>query len=70
MKGDIVDELINLVSQRAGITPDQAKVAVETVVGFLKQKLPPPVASQVDSYLSGGTGGSSAGNPLGKILGG
>lgn len=49
-----MDELIKLVSQKAGISEDQAKKAVETVMGFLKDKLPAPVASQVEGMLSGG----------------
>ena len=64
-----MDELVNLVSQRAGITPDQAKIAVETVLGFLKQKLPAPVAAQLDSLLGGASGGQNPENPLGKLFG-
>ncbi|MGH2594333.1 MAG: hypothetical protein ACRDGG_12550 [Anaerolineae bacterium] len=52
-----MDELIKLVSQKVGIPADQAKKAVETVVGFLKDKLPAPIASQIDSLLSGAGGG-------------
>ncbi len=48
-----MDELINLVAQKSGISKDQAKTAVETVLGFLKQKLPAPVAAQIDGVLSG-----------------
>jgi hypothetical protein len=48
-----MDELINLVAQRAGISPEQAKVAVETVLSTLKEKLPAPVAAQIDGVLSG-----------------
>ncbi|HEX9115110.1 MAG TPA: DUF2267 domain-containing protein [Anaerolineae bacterium] len=50
-----MDEVINLVADRAHITPDQARIAVQTVTDFLKQKLPAPVASQVDAVMSGGT---------------
>ncbi len=54
----MMDELIKLVSSKAGISADQAKVAVNTVLDFLKTKLPAPVASQLDAVLQG----SSAGN--------
>ena len=47
-----MDELIRLVSQRAGIAEESARTAVETVVGFIKEKLPAPIAGQVDSVLS------------------
>ena len=36
-----MDELIKLVTQKAGITDEQARIAIDTGVGFLKQKLPP-----------------------------
>ncbi len=48
-----MDELVKLVSQKAGISPDQARTAVQTVLDFLKQKLPAPVAAQIDGVLSG-----------------
>lgn len=46
-----MDELIKLVTQKVGINEKQAKAAVETVLGFLKQKLPPPLASQLDALI-------------------
>jgi hypothetical protein len=49
-----MDELIKLVAQRTGIPPETAKTAVETVLGFLKDKLPAPIASQIDAVLGGG----------------
>lgn len=49
-----MEELVKLVSQKAGISPDQAKTAVATVMSFLKDKLPAPVAGQIDSLLGGG----------------
>ncbi|MFI5272649.1 MAG: hypothetical protein ACHQ4H_06410 [Ktedonobacterales bacterium] len=74
-----MDELINQVTQRAGISPDQAQSAVQTVLGFLKDKLPAPIASQVEGILSGQGGGNIAGQAqqmmggaggLGGMLGG
>jgi len=47
-----VDDLVELVVKKTGIDKAQAKVAVETVVNFLKEKLPPPLAGQVDAILS------------------
>ena len=52
-----VDELINLVSQRTGIAPDKAQIAIQTVVGFLKERLPAPIAAEVDAFMSGNGGG-------------
>jgi uncharacterized protein (DUF2267 family) len=51
-----MDELIKLVSSKVGISEAQAKDAVETVLGFLKDKLPSPVAGQVESVLKGDMG--------------
>ncbi len=48
-----MDELIKLVSQKVGISTEQAKKAVDTVLGFLKGKLPGPIAKQVDGVLKG-----------------
>lgn len=67
-----MDELINQVAQRTGLAPDKARTAVDTVVGFLKNRLPGPVASQLDSAMSGrrGDGGvSDAAQGLGGGLG-
>ena len=49
-----MDELVKLVASKLGVTEDKAKVAVDLVAGFLKKKLPAPLASQIDAVLSGG----------------
>jgi uncharacterized protein (DUF2267 family) len=51
-----MDELIKLVSSRVGISETQAEEAVEMVLGFLKEKLPAPVAGQLDAALEGDLG--------------
>ena len=61
-----MDELVKLVADKAGITNEQAKVAVETVVSVLKKKLPAPLAGQIDSVLGGNMPDLSA---LGGLLG-
>jgi hypothetical protein len=50
-----MDELVKLVAKKAGISEDEAKVAIKVVIGFLKKKLPAPLAGQVDAVLAGGT---------------
>jgi len=60
-----MEELIRQVSERAGISEEQARTAVETVAGFLKERVPAPYSSYIDSFLSGGEGGG-----LGGIAGG
>jgi uncharacterized protein (DUF2267 family) len=65
-----MDELINTVSQRAGINPDQARTAIQTVIEHLKGRLPEPLASQIESALQGGGSGAAGGqNLLGEVEG-
>jgi uncharacterized protein (DUF2267 family) len=64
-----MDELVKLVSDKVGISESQAKQAVEVVMGYLKDKLPAPVASQIDGLLSGGGNGMDLGS-VSKGLGG
>jgi hypothetical protein len=56
-----MQQLINQVTQRTGIPEDKARAAVDTVVGYLKEHLPGPVASQLDGAISGEGGGQGAG---------
>jgi len=53
-----VDELLNLVTQKAGISSEQAQKAVTTVLGFLKERLPAPIAEQLEKVVAGGDSGS------------
>lgn len=67
-----MEELVRQVTQKTGISDQQAKGAVDTVVGYLKGKLPGPVAGQIDGVLAGGKpGGGASGMPggLGDVLG-
>jgi uncharacterized protein (DUF2267 family) len=64
MQEETMDELIKLVSSKTGISEAQAKQAVEMVVSFLKDKLPDPIANQLDAVLKGDTSG------LGDLAGG
>jgi hypothetical protein len=65
-----MDELIKLVSQKTGLPPDKAKVAVDTVINFLKKKLPPSIAGQLDTVLKGGSLPDNLAKGLGGLLGG
>jgi uncharacterized protein (DUF2267 family) len=46
-------QIIALIQEKTGISEQQAGQALEVVVGFLKEKLPPPIASQIDVVLTG-----------------
>jgi len=65
-----MDELIKLVAKKTGIPEAQAKVAAETVINFLKQKLPAPIAERLDDVLSGGAINDDLLKGLGNLLGG
>lgn len=46
-----MDELVRQVAQKVGISEDMARTAVETVVNYLKSRLPAPIAAHVDTAL-------------------
>jgi hypothetical protein len=52
-----MEELIASVAQKTGLDAAKARQAVETVLNFVKSKLPAPVASQIDGLISGSGGG-------------
>ena len=65
-------QLIEQITQRVGIPAEKAQAAVETVVGFHKQRLPGPIASQLDNAVSGedSSGGvAGAAKSVGGMLG-
>lgn len=51
-----MEELIKSVTEKAGISGDQAKTAVSAVLEFLKTKLP-GIGGQLEGLLGGGEGG-------------
>jgi hypothetical protein len=59
-------ELVTLVSTKTGLNEQMATLAVDTVIGFLKQKLPAELSGQLDSLLSGQ---ESSGGVLGAVKG-
>jgi hypothetical protein len=65
-----MEELIKLVSQRTGLPQDKAKVAVDTVINFIKKQLPPSIAGQLDTILAGGSLPDNLLEGLGGLLGG
>ena len=46
-----MNELIQQLKSRVGLDDDKAQSAIQTVLEFLKQRLPGPVASQLDSAI-------------------
>jgi hypothetical protein len=66
-----MDELIGQVVAKTGISEAQARTAVETVVGFLKTRLPGPIAGHLDGVLGGAAGAvGGIADKAGDVLGG
>lgn len=64
-----MEELIRQVTERTGISEAQAQTAVITVIGFLKGRLPEPLAGHLDGFLGGGAAGGGGGADLGGLGG-
>ncbi len=54
-----MQELINQVREQAGVTEEQAVKAIDAVKNFVKSKLPPMLASNVDTWFDGLSGQAS-----------
>jgi hypothetical protein len=65
-----MDELIKQVSAKTGISEEQARGAVETVLGFLKTRLPAPLAGQIDNVIGGGESSAGGLTDIAKKAGG
>ena len=48
----IMKELINAIVQKTGISEENAQKAVQVTLGYLKTKLPAPVAAQLDPFFN------------------
>lgn len=71
-----MDEIVNKVAEKTGVGKETVQKVLAAAVEFIKQKLPPQFASQVDQFVkSGGDTGAPASNPnpvstLSGLLGG
>ena len=50
-----MEDLIKKLTENAGINEEQAAKAIETVVNFIKEKLPPMMHGAVDSFVGSKT---------------
>lgn len=64
-----MEELIKQVSEKAGISEEQARTAVNTVADFLKERVPAPYSSYIDKFMSGGGGEGGFASGLGGLFG-
>ena len=66
-----MEELIRQVTQRAGISEEQARTAVQTVLGYLQNNLPAGVSQQLGGLLGGGAAsGGGIADRAGDLVGG
>ncbi len=71
-----MNELIQRLIDRTGLPEEKAMMAADTVLGFLKEKLPGPVGAQIDGLMNGGGSGGNDGSfadkaaSMGSNLGG
>lgn len=63
-----MDELLKRLTQQTGISEEQARQVVKTVTAFIQDKLPPPIAAQVESLL-GAENASGALQQAQEVLG-
>jgi hypothetical protein len=71
-----MQELVNELVQKAGLTPEAAQKSVTTTIEFVKSKLPPFLADKVEDLLNGkfdigslmgSFGGGKGDSPLDKL---
>jgi hypothetical protein len=62
-----MDEIVKAISEKTGLPETQARQAAETVIEMLKDKLPAPLAGQLDGLIDGKGGGLG---DVAKTLGG
>ncbi|MBN1992855.1 MAG: hypothetical protein JW953_09120 [Anaerolineae bacterium] len=48
-----MDEVVQQVAERTGLSEKAAREAVEAVLAVLKEKLPAPIAGQLDNLIAG-----------------
>jgi hypothetical protein len=57
-----MNELVQILMQKTGLSQDKAEQVVNTVVSHIKARLPGPIASHLDSMLGQGSGAGSGEN--------
>ncbi|MCP3999061.1 MAG: hypothetical protein GY722_28960 [bacterium] len=63
-----MDDLIKTIQEKTGLPVDKAQDVIETVVGFVADKLPGPIGDQVKGFLGGDDGAEEGGGDKGGLL--
>ena len=64
-----MDELVKRVSEKTGLPEAQARQAAEAVLEFLKEKLPAPLAGQLNKLVEDPAAANQAANLLDNLFG-
>lgn len=64
-----MQELIQQIAERAGISEESAEQAVDAVIAYVKEHAPTPVAAQLEAFLVGDMGKSAVGAAKGALSG-
>ena len=59
-----MDELVKLVMQKTGLAEGTAKITLQVIIGYLKDKLPVSVSDQIEKALGEGEAWGQMSNPL------
>ncbi|MCP4306991.1 MAG: hypothetical protein GY926_20105 [bacterium] len=54
-----MDELLKTIQEKTGLPADKAQDVIETVLNFVGDKLPGPIADQVKGFLGGNDDGAA-----------
>lgn len=60
----MIDQIANAVSEKTGLSHEQAMAAAHAVIGFLGDKLPEPAAGMLKGYVGGGDAEGGEGGGL------
>ena len=63
-----MNELVDLLQQKAGLSPDQAQAAAQAIASFIASKIPASLQAEVLPLLGMQSGGADSGE-LGSLLG-
>lgn len=63
-----MEQLISKITEKTGISMEQAQGAIETVMDFIGDKLPSPIANQIKGLLGGDGDAAGDGGGLGGLL--
>ncbi len=56
----MMDELVQELSRKTGLSPEKSQEVVNVVMTHLKARLPAPLASGLDSLMAGGSAGDGS----------